>query len=112
MTLYEPSISFSDSRVILSSIGSVSSEPYGHSDDMLDSTDNLDTSATDISLDQTGQQRVPATDRVICSFDEHEDSVYACAWSPADPWIFASLSYDGRLVFNKVPRAEKYKILL
>ena len=28
--------------------------------------------------------------------DQHEDSVYGVAWSPADAWIYCSLSYDGR----------------
>ena len=51
-------------------------------------------------------------DGVIGTYEEHEDSVYAAAWSAADPWLFASLSYDGRLVINRVPRATKYKILL
>lgn len=54
----------------------------------------------------------PLKDGVIATYEEHEDSVYASCWSTADPWVFASLSYDGRLVINKVPRAEKYKILL
>ena len=54
----------------------------------------------------------PPTDGVIATYEEHEDSVYAVDWSTADPWVFASLSYDGRLVINRVPRAEKYKILL
>ena len=54
----------------------------------------------------------PPKDGVIATYEEHEDSVYASCWSTADPWVFASLSYDGRLVINKVPRAEKYKILL
>ncbi len=56
--------------------------------------------------------REPVEDRLIGTFDEHEDSVYIVEWSAADPWIFASLSYDGRIVINRVPRAEKYKILL
>lgn len=30
--------------------------------------------------------------------DQHEESVYKVAWSPADAWIYCSLSYDGRLV--------------
>ena len=47
----------------------------------------------------------------VCRYDA-EDSVYGIAWSAADPWSFASLSYDGRLAVNAVPRAEKYKILL
>ena len=54
----------------------------------------------------------PPEDGVIATYEEHEDSVYAVDWSCADPWVFASLSYDGRLVINRVPRAEKYKILL
>lgn len=28
--------------------------------------------------------------------DQHEESVYKVAWSPADAWIYCSLSYDGR----------------
>lgn len=35
------------------------------------------------------------------TYDEHEDSVYGLAWSVADPWLVASLSYDGRVVVNK-----------
>ena len=54
----------------------------------------------------------PPEDGVISTYEEHEDSVYTVDWSSADPWVFASLSYDGRLVINRVPRAEKYKILL
>jgi len=45
-------------------------------------------------------------------FDEHDDSVYSVAWSASDPWLFASLSYDGRVVVNRVPNPIKYKILL
>jgi WD40 repeat protein len=51
-------------------------------------------------------------DGVLATYEEHEDSVYSVEWSSADPWTFASLSYDGRLVISKVPRAEKYMILL
>ena len=45
------------------------------------------------------------------AFDDHEESVYAVEWSSADPWTFASLSYDGRLVINHVPRSVKFRIL-
>ena len=51
------------------------------------------------------------SDGVIQTFDDHEDSVYVAEWSAADPWTFASLSYDGRLVINQVPRNVKFKIL-
>ncbi|KAJ2656915.1 Protein tssc1 [Coemansia sp. RSA 1200] len=51
-------------------------------------------------------------DGLVAQFDDHETSVYAAHWSAADPWVFASLSFDGRMVINFVPREEKYKILL
>lgn len=52
------------------------------------------------------------TDGRVHAYDEHEDSTYCVAWSAADPWAFASLSYDGRLVVNKVPKGVKYKVLI
>ena len=51
-------------------------------------------------------------DVLVSSFNEHEESVYSVAWSMADAWTFASLSFDGRMVINHVPSTEKYKILL
>lgn len=53
-----------------------------------------------------------AKDANIRTYDDHEDSIYAVAWSACDAWVFASMSYDGRVVFNNVPSTEKYKILL
>ncbi|KAJ3310448.1 Protein tssc1 [Boothiomyces sp. JEL0838] len=52
------------------------------------------------------------TDGLVHSYDQHEHSVYSAAWSPADPWIFASVSFDGRVVVNFVPPEQKYKIIL
>ena len=51
-------------------------------------------------------------DGLVKAFEDHEQSVFAAAWSAADAWIFASLSLDGKVVINHVPPAEKYKILL
>lgn len=48
----------------------------------------------------------------VRTIDQHEDSVYGVAWSPADAWIYCSLSFDGRVILNHVPSTEKYKILL
>lgn len=93
--------SSSDSRVILSRAVSVSSEPFGHLIED-DTNDQAEKNKSDKSI----------PDAVISIYEEHEDSVYAVEWSPVDPWLFASLSYDGRLVINKVPRSEKYRILL
>jgi len=89
----------SDNRVVLSSIPSLSSEPFKTIIDD-DNQEPLDTK----------QQIEP--DKVIKVYEDHEDSVYVAEWSSVEPWIFASLSYDGRLVINKVPKDEKFKILL
>lgn len=51
-------------------------------------------------------------DGKVHTYDEHEESVYGLSWSTVDPWVFASLSYDGRVVINKVPKHAKYKILV
>lgn len=58
----------------------------------------------------TGKGQLPP-DEVLAKFEEHEDSVYSVVWSSADAWVFASLSYDGRLVVNHVPAQEKFSIL-
>ncbi|KAK0090614.1 hypothetical protein PV325_010580 [Microctonus aethiopoides] len=100
--------SSSDSRVILCSIPSVSSEPYGPGGNNPDDEDGIDDS---LPLEDALTKN-KLDDGVIGKYEEHEDSVYAVEWSSADPWTFASLSYDGRLVINKVPRKYKYKILL
>ena len=54
----------------------------------------------------------PPVDGLVKVYEQHEESVYSLAWSPADPWIFASVSYDGRLVVNTVPQDHKYKIIM
>ncbi|XP_054772763.2 EARP-interacting protein homolog [Lytechinus pictus] len=101
--------SSSDSRVILTNASSISSEPFGH----MDEDDDEEEEDEDImDNEEKNKTKEPIKDGVIATYEEHEDSVYAAEWSTADPWLFASLSYDGRLVINRVPRAEKYKILL
>lgn len=105
----------SDSRVILSRVASFASQPFGHlleADEL--SGDGL--SGAEDGDEEGGepaeQRRRKLKDEVITVYDEHEDSVYAAEWSNADPWIFASLSYDGRLVINRVPKEEKYNLLI
>jgi WD40 repeat protein len=61
-------------------------------------------------INYPGINRRP-TDGFIKAYDQHEDSVYSVAWSHSDIWVFASLSYDGRVVINRVPTSEKFKIL-
>ncbi|RKP02562.1 hypothetical protein CXG81DRAFT_24774 [Caulochytrium protostelioides] len=52
------------------------------------------------------------TDGTVAVCDEHEDSAYAVAWSAGDPWVYASVSYNGRVIVNTVPAERKYQILL
>lgn len=40
--------------------------------------------------------------RLLNSYTDYEDSVYGLAWSSREPWIFASLSYDGRVVVESI----------
>ncbi|CAM8912503.1 unnamed protein product [Rhodiola kirilowii] len=40
----------------------------------------------------------PTIDPLLHSFSDYEDSVYGLAWSSREPLVFASLSYDGRVV--------------
>lgn len=52
--------------------------------------------------------RVP--DGLLQTYDQHEDSIYCVEWTNVDPWIFASLSYDGRMCICKVPKEYKTQI--
>lgn len=103
--------SSSDSRVILMRINSLASQPFGHlveNDDINDDDgDDNEESSSDIQKKKSPNK----SDGIIATFEEHEDSVYAIEWAINDPWIFASLSYDGRVVINKVPKSEKFNIL-
>lgn len=101
----------SDSRVNLIRINSLASQPFGQLNDP-DESDTGDTIDQNTEKSTNPSQAVNRLeDELICSFEEHEDSVYAAEWSASDPWIFASLSYDGRLVINKVPKKEKFSLL-
>ncbi|RLN92552.1 hypothetical protein BBJ28_00007100 [Nothophytophthora sp. Chile5] len=64
-------------------------------------------------MDETAAGGAAVADTLIRRVDEHEDAVYAASWAAGgDAWLFASVSYDGRLAVNHVPSTEKYKILL
>uniref|UniRef100_F1LA09 Protein TSSC1 n=1 Tax=Ascaris suum TaxID=6253 RepID=F1LA09_ASCSU len=56
-------------------------------------------------------QHFRLNDERLEKVEEHEDSVYACAWAGNDPWVFASLSFDGRVIVSRVKRHHKYAIL-
>ncbi|KAG9153044.1 hypothetical protein Leryth_012305 [Lithospermum erythrorhizon] len=40
--------------------------------------------------------------RLLNTYTDYEDSVYGLAWSSREPWVFASLSYDGRVVVESI----------
>ena len=90
---------------MLSSVPSLSSEPYRST--ITDDDTSIESAAKSNEMKQEIQM-----DRIIKVYEDHEDSVYTAEWSSVEPWVFASLSYDGRLVINKVPKEEKYKIIL
>ncbi|KAJ3345459.1 Protein tssc1 [Kappamyces sp. JEL0680] len=87
----------SDAQVNLHSVVSVSSAPVR---------------VFSPSSEEENEAPPEITDGLIAAYEQHEESVYSVAWSPADPWIFASVSFDGRLVVNFVPQDHKYKIIM
>ncbi|CAN0871741.1 WD repeat-containing protein DWA2 [Linum grandiflorum] len=71
-----------------------------------DSAVNLWLASTETS-DELKSQSVdysstPKVDPLVNSYTDYEDSVYGLAWSSREPWIFASLSYDGRVVVESI----------
>ena len=104
-----------DSSVALWRAASISSAPLLELDDDDEEDDDEEDEITKKDVEPNDGDIDSAkdiTDAMIRRFDEHEDSVYGLAWSLCDAWVFSSLSYDGRVVVNHVPSAEKYKILL
>lgn len=121
----------SDARVALMRAQSIASEPFGQMADLEDDEDNSSsrgpqsevglnpvTETTDSNEEEhvlneraaRSKEIKKLEDAVINVYEEHDDSVYAVEWA-TDPWIFASLGYESRLVINKVPKSEKLNIL-
>lgn len=123
----------SDARVALMRVQSIASEPFGQmsmdeyedeeavEDEVLE--ENSENQAAEESRQEESEQpeqiessdnkpKEPkqTKDEVIKVYEEHDDSVYVAEWA-TDPWIFASLGYESRLVISKVPKSEKFDIL-
>lgn len=90
--------SSSDCKVLLTCAGSVSSEAQAPE-------------INEANSSGAQERHKVLSDGLLQSFDQHEDSVYCAEWSNVDPWIFASLSYDGRVIISKVPKQYKYQII-
>ncbi|XP_013642244.1 WD repeat-containing protein DWA2 [Brassica napus] len=71
-----------------------------------DSAVNLWYAAASSTNEKTPEQPVGSTRQrvnlLLNSYTDYEDSVYGLAWSSREPWVFASLSYDGRVVIESV----------
>lgn len=57
---------------------------------------------------QDADLRPPVADHHVRTFTDHEDAITSLAWScaNANSWLFATLSYDGRVIINRVPDSE------
>ncbi|CAN6880380.1 unnamed protein product [Brassica oleracea] len=71
-----------------------------------DSAVNLWYAAASSTNEKTPESPVGSTRQrvnlLLNSYTDYEDSVYGLAWSSREPWVFASLSYDGRVVIESV----------
>ncbi len=104
-----------DSVVNLWRVSSISSAPLLELEDVHDSPDVrsvLHYPPIHLRFKPTHQCISSTTTNRVKAFEEHEESVYGVAWSACDPFLFASVSYEGRVTVNAVPPSEKYKILL
>lgn len=99
--------SSSDGKVLLTCASSCSSE----------APKDKNSSSNDMDEDEDDEfqhkiKKTHLSDGLLETFEQHEESVYCVEWSAADPWIFASVSYDGRVIISRVPKKYKYQILL
>eukprot|EP00730_Choanoeca_flexa_P020152 TRINITY_DN9852_c0_g1_i4.p1 TRINITY_DN9852_c0_g1~~TRINITY_DN9852_c0_g1_i4.p1 ORF type:complete len:371 (+),score=79.50 TRINITY_DN9852_c0_g1_i4:93-1205(+) len=93
----------SDGTAVLTNVASLSTQPQRHTDEDGDQ---------DLTEEQLEARHALAKDGKLHTYEEHEDSIYQAVWSLSDPWVFASLSFDGRLSICRVPSDVKYAILL
>lgn len=100
--------SSSDGTVLLTCASSCSSEAPK---DIKSANNDLEDDDDDDEF-QHKTRKTQLKDGLLESFEQHEDSVYCVEWSAADPWIFASVSYDGRVIVSRIPKKYKYQILL
>eukprot|EP01112_Ceratiomyxa_fruticulosa_P013783 TRINITY_DN3894_c0_g1_i1.p1 TRINITY_DN3894_c0_g1~~TRINITY_DN3894_c0_g1_i1.p1 ORF type:complete len:370 (+),score=57.12 TRINITY_DN3894_c0_g1_i1:172-1281(+) len=83
--------SSSDNQVKLWNIASISSA--------MNSKDSQENQEDHRTMNKRIQE-----DSLIKAFEEHEESVYSVAWASESIWLFASLSYDGRVFIHHVPK--------
>lgn len=105
----------SDGNVNLLRASSIASQPYGCFVDDQEEEDDEDEENNENEVepksipDQVDKPELK--DGLVKTYKDHQDSVYCVEWSPSDPWIFASLSYDGQVMVNRVPSEEKGQLV-
>lgn len=71
-----------------------------------DSTVNLwyasSQSVGDVTPESGLESATTRAGTLLNSYTDYEDTIYGLAWSSREPWIFASLSYDGRVVVETI----------
>lgn len=103
----------SDAQVILNHVVSLSSAAAGQShsaDEMSEGEDSKKRFKQ--RTDENKRVKDTPGDSVLAILEQHEESVYGVSWSRADPWVFGSVSHEGRVVINTVSSDDKYKIIL
>ncbi|GMR53530.1 hypothetical protein PMAYCL1PPCAC_23725, partial [Pristionchus mayeri] len=78
---------------------------------LLSSAYSVSSDAKEPRQEEEGESRGTLMDGLLERIDEHEDTIYACSWSTADPWTFASLSFDGKILISHVKREHKYALM-
>jgi hypothetical protein len=102
-----------DSRVDLWRVSSVSSAPLlelGEEEE--GGAGGLEDFAVGSAAPAKHQEPRMASDTAVKVHLDHTDSVTGIAWSSTGAWVYASVSYTGRVAINTVPAAEKYRVLL
>ncbi|GFP86943.1 WD repeat-containing protein dwa2 [Phtheirospermum japonicum] len=59
-------------------------------------------SPDDPASDRVVESKTRTIEPLLNSYNDYEDSVYGLAWSSREPWLFASLSYDGSVVVESI----------
>lgn len=74
----------------------------------------LDNGADDYATEQFDLEEESSltTDKLVCKITEHDDSIVDVCWSSQSPWIFASISYDGKCMIHRVPNQLKEELIL
>ncbi|KAG5509205.1 hypothetical protein GH5_06285 [Leishmania sp. Ghana 2012 LV757] len=50
--------------------------------------------------------------KCLCRLADYGDSVVSLCWSCSSPWVFAGLSFNGKLLVDTIPNEKKMSILL